>query len=459
MILLWLPLVLLLAAPLAWALGRLHPSFSRWTACAALALDGALLCRLSARQEISFSWIKGLGSSFHLAIDGISLLLVALTLFLGLVSVLGSKNKPCLFYAMLLWLLSSVVVVFLAVDLFLFYTAWELMLIPAYFLIALWGSGDCRRAANRFFLFTQLGGLLLIAAILALYCIHGHQTFDYKELFSTPLSSMAATLLVVGFSIAFFVKLPLFPLHTWLPEAYSEAPCAVSLLLAGLLSKTGAYGLIRFVLPLLPQTSLAPIGWALGAVTIVYGAGMAFAQTDFKRLLAYSSLSHMGFVAIGILSGSTLALQGAFIIMLAHGISISALFLLAGEIEESLGTRDIARMGGLWRHGGGIALFFAAATFGLPGLGNFVGEFLVLLGMVHVNAPTAAVAALGLVLSAVYALQMMQKVFFGNPGLPKLLPLPIQKLPLYGVMMALLLGLGLFPGYIINLLSLAVRGM
>ena len=472
MILLWIPLILLLAAPLAWAASVVRPSLARWTAIAALAVDSALVFSLWQApvqqgpwlQEICLPWIPAFGASLHLAADGISLSLIALTLFLGFVSVIGSWRSPTagLFHMMLLWLLSAVVCVFLAIDLFFFYVSWELMLIPAYFLIALWGSDGCQRAANKFFLFTQLGGLFLLAAILALYCINGQHTFDYRALLSTPLSPTAATYLMVGFVIAFLVKLPSFPLHTWMPDAYSTAPAATSILLAGVLAKTGAYGLIRFVLPLFPQAvvDFAPIGWTLGVASILYGAGMAFAQTDLKKLIAYSSLSHMGFVTIGIFSGSALALQGALIIMLAHGISISALFLIADDLKERLGTQDITNMGGLWKHLGGIGLFFTAATFGLPGLGNFVGEFLVLLGVFSKSVPTAIIAALGLVLSSVYALWMMQRVFFGNPGKrPDSKNHSAREICLFGVMMAALVWLGLYPEPVFNLLSLAVRGM
>lgn len=469
MILLWFLLIPLLAAPLAWALSFIRPVFARWTAIAALLIDGGLLLSLRPTggpwtQELTLPWIPAIGSSLHLAADGISLALLALTVFLGLIAVAGSwktlSEKVGLFHAMLLWLLSGVIGVLLAMDLFFFYFAWELMLIPAYFLIALWGH---QQAATKFFLYTQLGGLFLLAALLGLYCLHGQSTgvytFDYQELLKTNLSPTSATWLMLGFAIAFLVKLPAFPFHTWLPDAYVQAPTAGSVILAGLLAKTGAYGLIRFALPLFPQAAFgfAPIAWILGIASILYGAGMAFAQTDLKRLIAYSSLSHMGFVLIGIFSGSPLALQGALIIMLAHGVSISALFLMAGALQTRLGTTDLAHMGGLWSHLpklGGIGLFFAMATLGLPGLGNFVGEFLVLLGIYSVNIPTAIVAAIGLILSVVYSVWMVQRVFYGNPGTKIAVPdLSARECCLFGVMMAALLWLGLYPAPFFNLLS------
>ena len=480
MILLWLLLIPLLAAPLAWGVSRILPSFARCIAIAALALDGILVFSLWLTntqpaspwiQELSVPWIPAIGSRLHLGVDGISLSLLALTIFLGLVAIIGSwktiTEKVGLFHAMVLWLLAGVIGVFLAIDLFLFYFSWELMLIPTYFLIAIWGSEYRQQAAAKFFLFTQLGGLFLLAALLALYCIHGQTTgiytFDYHNLLKTALSPTTAMWIMLGFAIAFFVKLPVFPFHTWLPDAYSEAPAAGSLLLAGLLAKTGAYGLIRFVIPLFPQAALgfAPVAWTLGVVSILYGAGMAFAQTDLKRLIAYSSFSHMGFVLIGIFSSSPLALQGALILMLAHGISISALFLMADDLQTRLGTRDLGGMGGLWTYLptlGGIALFFALATLGLPGFGNFVGEFLVLLGVFSTNVPTAVMAALGLIFSVIYMLWMIQRVFYGNPGTKHIASdLSAREICLFGFMMAALLWLGLYPAPFFNVLSPAVN--
>ena len=261
------------------------------------------------------------GIHFHLALDGLSLLLLMLTFLLGIMSVLASwteiQEAVGFFHLNLLWVLAGIAGVFLAMDLFLFYFAWELMLVPMYFLIAIWGHERRVYAAAKFFLFTQLSGLLMLIAILALYFAHhtatGIFTFEYADLLGTPLSSHAALWIMLGFFVAFAVKLPMFPLHTWLPDAHTEAPTAGSVVLAGLLLKTGAYGMLRFVMPLFPAAAhaFAPVAMVLAVIGILYGAILAFAQTDLKRLVAYTSVSHLGFVLLGIFAWNKLALQGA----------------------------------------------------------------------------------------------------------------------------------------------------
>jgi NADH-quinone oxidoreductase subunit M len=309
------------------------------------------------------------------------------------------------------------------VDLFLFYFFWEVMLVPMYFLIAIWGDFNRRYAAYKFFIFTQTGGLLMLLAILALYFIHGQQsgtyTFDYFALLNTTMNDSAARWIMLGFLIAFVIKLPMVPLHNWLPDAHSEAPTAGSLILAGLLLKTGAYGIIRFVLPLFPQASADIAGWAmlLGVVGIVYGALLAFAQTDLKRLIAYTSVSHMGFVLLGVFAFKEIALQGVVMQLLTHGVSTGALFVLAGMLKERLHTRDINQMGGLWTampHMGGVAMLFVMASLGLPFLGSFIAEFLILMGAFPVSPVLTIIASAGLVLSALYSLRIVQKVFLGQ---------------------------------------------
>ena len=303
-----------------------------------------------------------------------------------------------------MWVLAGIVGVFLAVDLFLFYFAWELMLIPMYFLIVIWGHERRVYAAMKFFLFTQFSGLLMLIAILALYFIHhqatGVYTFEYSELLGTQLSPGAELWIMLGFFVAFAVKLPVVPLHTWLPDAHTEAPTAGSVILAGLLLKTGAYGLLRFVIPLFPHAAheFTPVALVLAVIGIVYGAVMAFSQTDLKRLVAYTSVSHLGFVLLGIFSWNPLALQGAIMTMICHGLSTGALFILVGGLQERIHTRDLERMGGLWTVAprlSGAALFFSLASLGLPGLGDFVGEFLVLLGSYKISVTITVVASLG----------------------------------------------------------------
>ncbi len=396
--------------------------------------------------------------------DGLSLLMVMLTAFLGIMSVAASwteiKGRVGFFHFNLMWSLAGIIGVFLSLDLFLFYFFWELMLVPMYFLIALWGHENRVYAAVKFFIFTQLSGLLMLAAILGLYFVHagatGISTFDYSQLLGTTMSSTKAIFLMLGFVIAFIVKLPAIPFHTWLPDAHTEAPTAGSVILAGLLLKTGAYGLIRFAVPLFPQAAFAfaPVAMTLGVMGILYGAVLAFGQNDLKRLVAYTSVSHMGFVLLGVFAWNELALQGAVIQMICHGISTGALFIIVGALQERIHTRDLEDMGGFWTTAprmGGVGLFFGLASLGLPGLGNFVGEFLVLLGAYKVSMPIAAVAAVGLVFATVYSLWMIQRTFFG-PGKegPGVLDLKLREMAVISLMIAVIVWIGLYPQPVMN---------
>ncbi|RZA05220.1 MAG: NADH-quinone oxidoreductase subunit M, partial [Moraxellaceae bacterium] len=337
------------------------------------------------------------------------------------------KKKIGFFHLNLLWILGAVIGVFLAMDLFLFFFFWEMMLVPMYFLISLWGhksvEGNSRvGAATKFFIYTQSSGLLLLLSIVALVIIHYNQTqvltFDYEALLNTKMSSTTEFVLMLGFFIAFAVKFPIVPFHGWLPDAHSQAPTAGSVDLAGILLKTAAYGMLRFAIPFFPHASqeIAPIAMWLGVAGVIYGAFVAFSQDDIKRLIAYTSISHMGFVLIGIYSFNQIALQGVVVQMLAHGISAAGLFILSGQLYERMKTRDLNRMGGLSSRVAGIppiAMFFAAASLGLPGLGNFVGEFLILLGVFQVNQIVTIVATSGLILGAVYSLIMVQRALHG----------------------------------------------
>jgi NADH-quinone oxidoreductase subunit M len=422
---------------------------------------------------VDWNWIPGFGVHFHLAIDGLSLLLVLLTLFLGIISVLTSwseiREKVGFFHLNLMWVLAGIVGVFLAVDLFLFYFAWELMLIPMYFLIVIWGHERRVYAATKFFLFTQCSGLLMLIAILALYFIHhqatGIYTFEYADLLHTPLSAGAELCIMLGFFVAFAVKLPVVPLHTWLPDAHTNAPTAGSVILAGLLLKTGGYGLLRFVVPLFPRAAHAftPVAMALGVVGIIYGAVMAFSQTDLKRLVAYTSVSHLGFVLLGIFSWNALALQGAIMTMICHGLSTGALFVLVGGLQERIHTRDLERMGGIWSVApclSAAALFFSLASLGLPGMGDFVGEFLVLLGSYKVSVALTVLASLGILASTFYALRMMQRAFFGpNTNSVQLPDLTPREGLMTGAMMVGLLWLGLCPQLVLNTFAPAMSNL
>jgi NADH-quinone oxidoreductase subunit M len=467
--------ILLVGGVLSWLGGRFRPRLARWIALSAV-IAGFLLglrlwiesARFSTRgpwlEEVRWDWVPAFGIRFHLAMDGLSLLLVMLTFFLGVVAVLCSwreiQERVGAFHFCLTWTLAGIVAVFLAMDLFLFYFAWELMLVPMYFLIAIWGHERRNDAAIKFFLFTQAGGLLMLISILALFFVHhratGVYTFAYAELLNTPLSASAAFWMMLGFFVAFAVKLPIVPLHTWLPDAHTEAPTAGSVILAGLLLKTGAYGMLRFVIPLFPAAAraFAPVAIALAVVGILYGALLAFAQTDLKRLVAYTSVSHLGFVMLGIFVWNRLALQGAVMEMLCHGLSTGALFVVSGMLQERIHTREMSAMGGLWAtvpRLSGSTLFFALASLGLPGLGNFIGEFLVLFGTYRLSPWTAAVAAVGILASTFYALRLVQRALHGpNPHGWKLLDLAPREALIFGPIMIALVWLGFYPQPIFN---------
>jgi NADH-quinone oxidoreductase subunit M len=302
----------------------------------------------------------------------------------------------------------------------------------------------------------------MLAAIVTLAVLHqrisGTYSFDYEALLDVPLPAGTARLLMLGFFAAFAVKLPAFPFHTWLPDAHTEAPTAGSVVLAGLLLKTGAYGLIRFVLPLFPGPvhEFAPVMMTLGVIGVLYGAVLAIAQEDLKRLVAYTSVSHMGFVLIGIFAGNQTALSGAVIQMISHGLSTGALFIVAGALQQRMHTRQITRMGGLWKtmpNLSGAALFLVMASVGLPGLGDFVGEFLVLLGAYRANVGLTAVATLGMIAAALYGLKVSGKVFQGpNRNGWQLRDLAIREWAIVAPMIVCLLWLGLYPQSFLRML-------
>jgi len=473
MILAWLIIVPIMGGLLAWFLDRWNPKGPRWISLLALAINLVLTLGLWAKHfgqaelppyggwpvEVDRTWIPQFGISFHLGMDGLSLLLVLLTSFLGIMAVAASwteiQDRVGFFHFNVMWILAGITGVFLALDLFLFYFFWEMMLIPMYFLIALWGHENRIYASIKFFIFTQVSGLLMLLAILGLYFLHGYQTgiftFNYEQLLGTSMTAATARWLMLGFFIAFAVKLPAVPVHSWLPDAHTEAPTAGSVILAGLLLKTGAYGLLRFVVPLFPGAALdfAPVAMGLAVIGILYGALLAFAQTDLKRLVAYTSISHMGFVLLGAFAWNELALQGVVMQVLSHGISTGALFILVGALQERIHTRDLGRMGGLWAtvpRMGGVALLFALASLGLPGLGNFVGEFLVLQGTYPVSARMTVLAAVGLVTATVYSLGMIQRAFHGpNQEGWKLPDLSGREMAILATLVIVLVGLGLYP--------------
>lgn len=385
---------------------------------------------------INVPWIPSVGISYHMGVDGISVFLVLLATVLAPLAILASwsiSDRAKEYFLFMLMLETGMVGVFVSLDLFLFYLFWEVMLIPMYFLIGVWGGERRIYAAMKFVLYTMIGGVLMLVAILALYFLHGNATgtftFSYPEILAALtkgtliLEPRIELFLFAAFFLAFAIKVPLFPFHTWLPDAHVEAPTAGSVLLAGVLLKMGTYGLIRFSLPLFPNVShiFGPFISILAVVGIVYGALVAMVQPDMKKLVAYSSVSHLGFIVLGIFSFTTQGIQGAVYQMLAHGVSTGALFLLVGMIYERRHTRLIAEFGGLANRMpvfAGAFLFVTLSSIGLPGLNGFVGEFLVLLGTFGVRPGYATFAATGVILSAVYMLWMFQRVIWGEISNP-----------------------------------------
>jgi NADH-quinone oxidoreductase subunit M len=480
MTLLWLILVPFIGGLLCMQTERFGQQWPRWIALlTTLAItlvaghlwwfDETLLFSGAVPQwaiELQYSWIPRFGISLHLGIDGLSILLILLTGIIGMLAIACSwhdiQYRVGFFHLNLMWILGGIIGVFLALDMFLFFFFWELMLVPMFFLIALWGHDVSPRktkvyAATKFFIYTQASGMLMLLSILGLvfanYQNTGIFSFDYNVLRNATLDPTTEYILMLGFFIAFAVKLPVVPLHAWLPDAHAQAPTAGSVDLAGLLLKTAAYGLLRFALPLFPNAShdFAPIAMVLGCISIIYTAVLAFAQDDVKRLVAYTSISHMGFVLIAIYAGQVISLQGAILQMIAHGLSAAALFILCGQLYERLHTRNLNEMGGLWSRLPilpAFALFFVTASLGLPGTGNFVGEFLILLGSFPVAPWTVVIAATGVVLAAVYSLTFMQRAFFGTPKDPQAAALnalvPREILTLSSLVL-MILALGLYP--------------
>ncbi len=474
MMLLSLIIFLLLAGIVAWYCESSNPHAPRWIAAVSLCIAWIpffpVLFSLDLNSDQMWlidemhEWIPRFHITAHLALDGLSLLLVLLTLAMGLVAVLSAWNEiqkqPGFFYLNLLWTLAGVIGVFCAIDLFLFFVFWEVMLVPMYLLIAIWGYENRRYAALKFFLFTQAGGLLILLSICALALLHfqnsGQLSFDYMVLLKHDLSERAAFWIMLGFLIGFAIKLPSLPFHNWLPDAHTQAPTAASVILAAVLLKTGGYGLIRFVLPLFPQAvlTIAPYVITLAALSVIYGAMMAFSQQDLKRVVAYSSVSHMGFVLLGCFALNAQAWQGAVMQMLAHGVSTSALFALVGAIQYRYHTRDLAELGGLWQvlpKLSAVGLFFVVASLGMPGLGNFVAEFLVLVGGFQVYPWLTALAASGLILAAVYSLMIAQKTFFGPLKLSAAIDFDQRETTMMLGMALLLIIMGLHPQPLLDL--------
>ena len=411
----------------------------------------------SFQRVTSLDWIPEWGVGYVTGIDGVSLWMIMLTTFLMPLAVLASwsvTDRIKLYFILLLVLETGLLGVFVALDMFLFYLFWEASLVPMYLLIGMWGYGRRVYAAMKFFLFTLVGSLLMLAAIIFLYfSASGSPTFDYRELLGTPLAIETQRLLFLGFFASFAVKVPLVPLHTWLPDAHTEAPTAGSVLLAAVFLKLGAYGLIRFAIPFFPDAAreLGPVIIALAIVGILYGALVALVQKDLKRLIAYSSVAHLGFVVLGLFVGTLRGMSGGILQMLNHGLSTGALFMLVGALYDRRHTRLIADFGGLAKSVpvmAGIFLLVALSSLGLPALNGFVGEFLVLLGTFEAYRWWVVPAAFGIVLAAIYLLWAYQRVFHGDLDTPEnrsIRDLDLRELVMITPVVALIVAIGVYP--------------
>lgn len=450
MLLLLLVFIPFIAGLLCWQCERINVWMPRWIALFGMSaifcitifmwnMEYYMLCRSSLigdfpqwQLECIYPWIPRFGINLHFALDGLSLLMVMLSAFLGFISVLCSwydiKNYQGYFYLNLLWIIGGSIGVFLSIDMFLFFFFWEITLVPMYFLISLWGHQEfnrqtCIDAATKFFIYTQCSGLFMLISIIALvvmnYKINGIWSFNYQDLLYAKLSKNTEYILMLGFFCAFAVKMPIVPLHAWMLDVHSKAPTTGSVDLVGILLKTAAYGFFRFVLPLFPvaSKSFSPIAMFLGILSIFYGAWMAFIQTDIKRLVAYASVSHMGFVLLAIYSVNQLSYQGAVIQMIAHSISVSGMFILCGQLYKRLHTLDMRLIGGgLWGSMNllpALFLCFAAAMLGLPGTGNFIGEMTILFGNFQIAPIITIIAIFGIIFASAYSLIAIQRLCYG----------------------------------------------
>ncbi len=464
--LLWLPLVGMLSVLLApssrakylalgWSLLILVLSLGLWWA-----FDPATG---NFQMYSSRPWIRPWGVNYAVAVDGISLFMVLLTTFTTVVAILGSfnyiKKYEKAFYALMLLMETGVIGVFVAVDLFLFYVFWEITLVPMYFVIGVWGGERRIYSAVKFFLFTAFGSLLMLVALLYLYfqarAATGVASFAYADLMQVTLSLREQMWLFAAFCLAFAIKVPVFPFHTWLPDAHVEAPTPGSVILAAVLLKMGTYGFLRFLLPFFPEAAQHPtvvtLMMILGIIGIVYTAWVAAVQPDAKKLVAYTSVAHMGFVVLGIFAMTVNGLQGGLVVMISHGISTGALFLLLGMLYERRHTRLIEDFGGIGRVTPWLATAFlitALTSIGLPGTSGFIGEFLSLVGTFEARPVMGIIAASGVIFAAYYMLPMVQKVFFNalekkeNREMDDLSP---REIAILGPMVALMIWIGFHP--------------
>lgn len=421
-----------------------------------------------------YTWIPSVGIRYTLAADGLSLMLLLLTAFLGVLCVLVSwkhiDQKVSAYHFFLLFTLTGILGVFVATDLFLFYLFWEIQIIPMFFLVGIWGHEGRTRTTMKFILFTMAGSLFMLIAVIGLYVVHGRQTgtytFGLSHLLGTSLSVEVQGWLYAAFMLSFGIKIPMVPVHTWLPDTHTQAPTAGSVILAGLLLKTGTYAVFRFAFPLFPLAFRAsvPVLIVLGLVALFYASWIALSQIDMKRLVAYSSIGHMGLVVLGLAVFNSITLSGSLLQMINHGVSTSALFILVGMLNERIHSRQFRDFGGLWRKMpvfSAFFLFFSMAALGLPGLNNFVGEILILIGTYKVNPVAAAFGFTGLLFGVIYVLRMVQDALFGKSRgeESRLRDLDSREIVILGVLALGVLFLGLWPKPILDLFEGPVNGL
>ncbi|MBU4555931.1 MAG: NADH-quinone oxidoreductase subunit M [Actinobacteria bacterium] len=470
----------LAGAVLTALLSRSRPDAARWIALGVTAADLLLAAVALLRFDVAggfqmterFDWVPQAQIQYFLTVDGISIVLVALSALLTMLAVLASwkiDNKPGFYFTMILLLEVGMNGVFCAEDFVLFYVFWELVLVPMYFLIAVWGGPRRSYASIKFFLYTLFGSVFMLVGILALYLHPNGGTFDMLELAKANLPASFQWWVFGAFFLGFAVKVPVWPLHTWLPDAHVEAPTAGSVLLAGIMLKMGTYGFIRVSLPILPEATQS---WAwfiglLATISIIYGAAVAFAQTDLKKLVAYSSVSHMGFVMLGIASGTAAGLNGAVTVMVAHGLITGMMFLLVGMVYERTHTRMIAEVTGLSKQvpiAGGLLAFASFASLGLPGLAGFPGEFLSLLGAWQstlVPHWMTIASAVGVLLAAAYMLYMVQRVVLGEPSekVASITDLTRLEIGLIGPLVGLIVVIGVYWSSLLRYVDPAVNAL
>ncbi|PYR75631.1 MAG: NADH-quinone oxidoreductase subunit M [Acidobacteria bacterium] len=417
-------------------------------------------------------WIPSIGATYYLGVDGFSILLILLTTLMGFISVLSSweaiTDRVKEYYIVLLVLQTGMLGAFMSLDFLLFFLFWEVMLVPMYFVIGIWGGGRRLYSAIKFFLYTLVGSVVMLLGILALYfynhTVTGVYTFDVTQFQQLAVPFNIQRWVFLAFFLGFAIKVPMFPFHTWLPDAHTDAPTAGSVILAAVLLKMGTYGFIRFSLPILPEAShyFVPLIVWLSVIGIVYGALVALAQTDWKRLVAYSSVSHMGMVMLGMFALTPVALTGSIVQQLNHGISTGALFLIVGIVYERRHTREISDYGGLSKVMPVFAVVFLIMTLssiGLPALNGFIGELLILAGVFVVNKLWAAVAASGIVLGAAYMLWLYQRTMFGTVDKPenaKLTDLNLREFATFAPLIALAVWIGIYPAPLLRRLDTSV---